>query len=126
MTEEQTNPIITEDLEVKEITVAPEAPISPEVPETPEVSEAPLASEDPESSEGPIVLRSEGLIKRYGKRTVVNDVSFTVKQGAAACAARVAQRASTNCINFFIRHILSKRQRASCARRATLFLIPPP
>ena len=28
-----------------------------------------------------IVLRSEGLIKRYGKRTVVNDVSFNVKQG---------------------------------------------
>ena len=26
-----------------------------------------------------IVLRSEGLIKRYGKRTVVNDVSFNVK-----------------------------------------------
>ena len=28
-----------------------------------------------------IVLRTEGLIKRYGKRTVVNDVSFEVKQG---------------------------------------------
>ena len=28
-----------------------------------------------------IVLRTEGLIKRYGKRTVVNDVSFDVKQG---------------------------------------------
>jgi lipopolysaccharide export system ATP-binding protein len=28
-----------------------------------------------------IVLRSEGLIKRYGKRTVVNDVSFNVRQG---------------------------------------------
>jgi len=28
-----------------------------------------------------IVLRSEGLIKRYGRRTVVNDVSFDVKQG---------------------------------------------
>ena len=28
-----------------------------------------------------IVLRSEGLVKRYGKRTVVNDVSFNVKQG---------------------------------------------
>ena len=28
-----------------------------------------------------IVLRTEGLIKRYGKRTVVNDVSFHVKQG---------------------------------------------
>ena len=28
-----------------------------------------------------MVLRTEGLIKRYGKRTVVNDVSFDVKQG---------------------------------------------
>ncbi len=28
-----------------------------------------------------MVLRSENLIKRYGKRTVVNDVSFDVKQG---------------------------------------------
>ena len=28
-----------------------------------------------------IVLRTEGLVKRYGKRTVVNNVSFDVKQG---------------------------------------------
>jgi len=28
-----------------------------------------------------IVLRAEGLVKRYGKRTVVNDVSFDVRQG---------------------------------------------
>lgn len=28
-----------------------------------------------------LTLRSEGLIKKYGKRTVVNDVSFDVKQG---------------------------------------------
>ena len=28
-----------------------------------------------------VVLRTEGLIKRYGKRTVVNDVSFNVRQG---------------------------------------------
>ena len=28
-----------------------------------------------------LVLRTEGLVKRYGKRTVVNDVSFYVKQG---------------------------------------------
>lgn len=28
-----------------------------------------------------MVLRSEGLVKRYGKRTVVNDVSINVKQG---------------------------------------------
>ena len=32
-------------------------------------------------AEESIVLRSEGLVKKYGKRTVVNDVSFTVKQG---------------------------------------------
>jgi len=31
--------------------------------------------------ENSIVLRAEGLVKRYGKRTVVNDVSFDVKQG---------------------------------------------
>ena len=28
-----------------------------------------------------MVLRTEGLVKKYGKRTVVNDVSFDVKQG---------------------------------------------
>gem|GEM_PF-5799039 len=28
-----------------------------------------------------LVLRSEGLVKTYGKRTVVNNVSFDVKQG---------------------------------------------
>ena len=28
-----------------------------------------------------LVLRTEGLVKRYGKRTVVNDVAFDVKQG---------------------------------------------
>jgi lipopolysaccharide export system ATP-binding protein len=32
-------------------------------------------------AEDSIVLRTEGLIKRYGKRTVVNDVSFHVAQG---------------------------------------------
>lgn len=32
-------------------------------------------------AEESIVLRSEGLIKRYGKRTVVSDVSFHVRQG---------------------------------------------
>ena len=28
-----------------------------------------------------MVLRTEGLVKRYGKRTVVNDVSINVRQG---------------------------------------------
>lgn len=31
--------------------------------------------------EGEMVLRTEGLVKRYGKRTVVNDVSINVRQG---------------------------------------------
>lgn len=31
--------------------------------------------------EGNMVLRTEGLVKRYGKRTVVNDVSIDVRQG---------------------------------------------
>lgn len=31
--------------------------------------------------EGDAVLRTEGLVKRYGKRTVVNDVSINVRQG---------------------------------------------
>ena len=32
-------------------------------------------------TEGSMTLRTEGLVKRYGKRTVVNDVSINVKQG---------------------------------------------
>ena len=28
-----------------------------------------------------MVLRTEGLVKRYGKRTVVNNVSISVRQG---------------------------------------------
>ena len=33
------------------------------------------------ASDQHLVLRTEGLVKRYGKRTVVNDVSYDVKQG---------------------------------------------
>lgn len=33
------------------------------------------------NNETRMVLRTEGLVKRYGKRTVVNDVSIDVKQG---------------------------------------------
>ena len=32
-------------------------------------------------SDDQMVLRAEGLVKRYGKRTVVNDVNINVKQG---------------------------------------------
>ena len=34
-----------------------------------------------DGGEGAMVLRAEGLVKKYGKRTVVNGVSFDVKQG---------------------------------------------
>lgn len=34
-----------------------------------------------DAAENSMVLRTEGLVKRYGKRTVVNNVSFNVKQG---------------------------------------------
>ena len=33
------------------------------------------------SSEEKLVLRTEGLVKRYGKRTVANGVTINVKQG---------------------------------------------
>ena len=33
------------------------------------------------SEAGRMVLRTEGLVKKYGKRTVVNNVAFDVKQG---------------------------------------------
>lgn len=38
-------------------------------------------SETPVWSDDQMVLRTEGLVKRYGKRTVVNHASFNVKQG---------------------------------------------
>ncbi len=40
-----------------------------------------MPSDEEQEAEESIVLRSEGLVKRYGKRTVVNNVSFNVKQG---------------------------------------------
>jgi lipopolysaccharide export system ATP-binding protein len=46
------------------------------------VSLQPIMDENVMTGEGNrLVLRTEGLVKRYGKRTVVNDVSFDVKQG---------------------------------------------
>ena len=34
-----------------------------------------------ESNDKVMTLRTEGLVKRYGKRTVVNGVDFNVRQG---------------------------------------------
>ena len=39
------------------------------------------ANSNPTATGHSMVLRTEGLVKRYGKRTVVNDVSIDVKQG---------------------------------------------
>lgn len=40
-----------------------------------------LQSSAETKTEGNMVLRAEGLVKRYGKRTVVNNVSINVRQG---------------------------------------------
>ena len=39
------------------------------------------AATTPEHDGQSMTLRTEGLVKRYGKRTVVNDVSINVRQG---------------------------------------------
>lgn len=41
----------------------------------------PIEYAEEQTKEPPLVLRTEGLVKRYGKRTVVNNVSFDVQQG---------------------------------------------
>ena len=40
-----------------------------------------MAENNSPRTEGTSELRAEGLVKRYGKRTVVNDVSINVRQG---------------------------------------------
>ena len=44
-------------------------------------SEEIINNETTAEQEKRLVLRTEGLVKRYGKRTVVNDVSYDVRQG---------------------------------------------
>ena len=44
------------------------------------------------SSEEKLVLRTEGLVKRYGKRTVANGVTINVKQGEiVACSDQMVR-----------------------------------
>lgn len=47
----------------------------------PAVAETTEQEPKPEAEEGRSILRTEGLVKRYGKRTVVNNVSINVRQG---------------------------------------------
>ena len=44
-------------------------------------NETMAATNTPEHGGQSMTLRTEGLVKRYGKRTVVNDVSINVRQG---------------------------------------------
>ena len=46
-----------------------------------EPQQAPAAPQSAPEEPQTMTLRAEGLIKRYGKRTVVNDVSINVRQG---------------------------------------------
>lgn len=48
--------------------------------EQPQKEQDSMSHSDRQAKES-LVLRAEGLVKIYGKRTVVNDVSFDVKQG---------------------------------------------
>lgn len=41
----------------------------------------PLSAAETQGDGGGMVLRTEGLVKKYGNRTVVNDVSINVRQG---------------------------------------------
>ncbi len=71
--------------------VVPEEPVVPKDVVIPEESfdlEEPIVSSEPvdfpddvESASEPLMLRTENLVKRYGKRTVVSHVSINVKQG---------------------------------------------
>lgn len=71
--------------------VVPDEPVVPKDVVIPEKSfdlEEPIVSSEPvdfpddvESASEPLMLRTENLVKRYGKRTVVSHVSINVKQG---------------------------------------------
>jgi len=52
---------------------------SPVFLESPETEETPVGQD--ESSKNEMVLRTENLVKKYGKRTVVNHVNIEVRQG---------------------------------------------
>jgi len=43
--------------------------------------ELPSSTDNNNATVEPLMLRTENLVKKYGKRTVVNHVSINVKQG---------------------------------------------
>ncbi len=50
-------------------------------PEPTDVKDDAASDSDPQYQDGCMVLRTENLVKKYGKRTVANHVSINVKQG---------------------------------------------
>ena len=51
------------------------------VPKFVDMSELEIEQQNAVPENGKMVLRTENLVKKYGKRTVVSHVSFDVKQG---------------------------------------------
>lgn len=77
--EQNASPLEQREALQQEAAVAAEAGQQDAVAESADMSQAtePTDAAEPECME----LRSEGLVKIYGKRTVVNNVSFNVRQG---------------------------------------------
>ena len=76
MEEQQYSQPVADDVEVQAPTGAEDAAAVPAVADDAAAVAAPQAEEEER-----MVLRAEGLVKRYGNRTVVNDVSINVRQG---------------------------------------------
>ena len=64
--------------------------------------------------EGNAVLRSEGLVKRYGKRTVVNDVSINVKQGEIVGLLGPNGAGKTTLVNLILRLLYPEGGTITC------------
>lgn len=76
MEEQQYSQPVAGEVEVQAPTGAEDAAAAPAGSDDAAAAAAPQAAEEER-----MVLRAEGLVKRYGNRTVVNDVSIHVRQG---------------------------------------------
>ena len=76
MEEQQYSQPVADEMEVQAPTGAEDAAAVPAGSDDAAAAAAPQAAEEER-----MVLRAEGLVKRYGNRTVVNDVSINVRQG---------------------------------------------
>lgn len=55
-------------------------------------------TDNKQQNEHIVTLRTENLVKRYGRRTVVNGVSINVKQGRDSRSARSQRRRQDNVV----------------------------